>query len=312
MLQRAVLSAIEAGRPFGTPIIICDDSTDDTNAAVLAELRHAYPHVEVIQNERNLGIDGNIVNAMNHCPARYGWLLGEDDVLTPEAIRVVRAALEREPAAPFLFVNYAAVNEDYSRILKPAALAIDADREIDAASFLAEYGWAAGFIGACVIERAAWNPARAARYIGTWFAHVGGIMEAARDRPIRMIAQPLVWNRTGSPDAFTWTGSMMNVLGGWKRMTDMLKPLFDEQVCRRAASQFVRAHGVHSIAFLAYARAGGALTPELVEREIVSGDFSIMYQWCARALSRVPVSWCHAAHRAWQRISSRPAAIAKS
>jgi glycosyltransferase involved in cell wall biosynthesis len=303
-----VQSAIEAGRSFGTPIVICDDSTDDTNASVLKELRASYPHLDVIRNQRNLGIDENIVNAMNHCPARYGWLLGEDDLLLPDAIRIVRGAIERGPPTPFLFVNYAAVNEDYSRILKPAALALDEDREMDAAEFFENHGWAAGFIGACVIERAAWERVNVDRYIGTWFAHVGGIMEAARGRRVRLIARSLVWNRTGSADAFTWTGSMMNVLSGWKRLTHLLEPQYGPSFCRQAASQFERAHGLHSLAFLGYARAGGALTPELVAREIAPGDFPAAYKWCARAIARVPVSWCRAAHRVWQRLNSRAVA----
>ncbi len=307
LLRRCVRSVIDAGASFGTPIVITDDSTDEINVEVIRALQAEYPFIEHRRNPQRLGIDGNIVHAMNCCPARYGWLLGEDDLLVPEAIRTVRAALTGDASQPFLFVNYAAVNEDYSRILKARAIPIHEGMEMDAAQFLEQYGWAAGFIGACVTDRAAWGRVRIEPYLGTWFAHVGGIMEACRGREIRLIAEPLVWNRTGSPGAFTWTGSMLDVLDGWRRLMRLLEPLYGEAVCARSADSFVRAHGLNTIAFLGYARAGGALTPELVRREIVRGNHPLLFKWAAVGIARLPVGFCRALHRAWQAMTSRRA-----
>lgn len=307
LLRRCVRSVIEAGASFSTPIVITDDSTDETNVDVIRELHAEYPFIEHRRNPQRLGIDGNIVHAMNCCPARYGWLLGEDDLLLPDAIRTIRAALTGDASRPFLFVNYAAVNEDYSRILKARAIPIQGDAEMEAAVFLGRYGWAAGFIGACVIDRAAWGAVRVEPYVGTWFAHVGGIMEVCLGQSVRLFAEPLVWNRTGSPGAFTWTGSMLDVLDGWRRLMRLLEPLYGEAVCTQAAEAFIRAHGLNTIAFLGYARAGGALTPELVRREIVRGAHPLLFKWAAVGIARLPVGMCRALHRAWLAISSRRA-----
>lgn len=305
LLRRCVRSVIAAGAPFGTPIVITDDSTDDTNVEVIRELRADYPYLDHLRNPRNLGIDGNIVHAMNACPTRYGWLLGEDDLLLPDAIQTVRTILTGEHPPPFVFINYAAVNEEYSRVLKDRAIPARNDEDVDATCFLEAYGWAAGFIGACVVERAAWGRVQVEPYIGTWFAHVGGIMAACRGRRIRIVAQPLVCNRTGSPGAFTWTGSMLDVLDGWQRLMKLLEPLFGKSTCDKAARQFVRAHGLYTLSFLGYARAGGALTPQLVRRDILPGRYPRAYKWAARGMARVPVGWCRFAHQVWQRISSR-------
>lgn len=310
LLRRCVRSVIEAGASFGIPIVISDDSTDDTNAEVVRELRAEYPHIDHLRNPRTLGIDGNIVHAMNCCPARYGWWLGEDDLLLPGSIRVVREALSDGARFPFVFVNYCAVNEDYSRVLKERAIPLGADSDMEMSDFLVKFGWAAGFIGACVVDRAAWGRVRIEPYLGTWFAHVGGIMEACCGHSIRLIAEPQVWNRTGSTGAFTWTGSMLDVLDGWRRLMRLLEPLYSEAVCKRAAEAFIRAHGLNTIAFLGYARAGGALTPELVRRQILNGDYPLLYKWAAVGLARVPVGFCRALHRAWQAVTSRQAGAA--
>ena len=308
LLRACVESVIRSGAAFNTPVYVVDDSTDDTNVAVLESLRRAYPPIHHVRNSRNLGIDGNIVHAVNSCRARYAWLLGEDDQLVPEAIAEARKLLERAVGAwPFVYVNYASLNEDFSRILKPRSLALDRDEEQNAAQFLAESAWSMGFIGACIIDRAAWGAIDASRYIGTWFAHVGVIGEVCHGKSVHLIARPLVWNRCGSTAAFTWTGSMMQVLAGWGRMVDLLEPLYGADVCRRARDSFERAHGLRSVKFLAYARAGGALTPEVVREHLRARDYPLSYRTAAEVLARVPASWCRQAQRCWHAWTSRVA-----
>lgn len=307
LLERSIRSVIRAGRDFETPIVVTDDSTDETNVPVIRRMQSEYPHIHHHRNDRNLGIDGNIVESMNQCPARYGWWLGEDDLLTPTAIRQVRQILEGADPPEFLFVNYSAVNEDYTRILKRRAIPLIRDATMEASAFLARYGWAAGFIGACVINRLAWGRIDVTPYIGTWFAHVGGIFSAVVGRAVGIVAEPLVWNRTGSAGVFTWTGSMLDVLDGWRRLMSMLEPLYGAEVCAQSARAFERAHGLNSILFLAYARAGGALTPELVREAILPGDYSPLYKLAARCLARTPVSWCRMAQRTWHALISERA-----
>lgn len=307
LLRGAVRSVIRAGREFGTPIVITDDSTDRTNEVVLRELCAEYPYICCYRNERNLGIDGNIIESMNRCPSRFGWWLGEDDWLLPDAIRTVRRVLESSNPPRFVFVNYSLVNEDYTRILKRKAIELNDDSCFPSADFLVRYGWAAGFIGGCIIDYQAWITSDVSRFMGTWFAHVGGIFSAIRNQSVYAIAEPLVWNRTGSSAAFTWSGSMLNVLQGWRRLMYLLESDYGAEVCAQAAEAFERAHGLSSITFLAYARAGGALTPELVRREILPGPHSFAYKVAARLFSRLPVAWFRTAQRAWHTVSSRPA-----
>ena len=300
LLETVRSVAAAGGREFEIPVFVADDSLDDTNAAVLATLRSEYAFLHVFRNERNLGIDGNILHAVDVNACRHAWLLGEDDRLAPGAIARVLGVLEKEDA-PFVYVNYASVNADFGKTLKPVSLPLQADAKISADRFWREDAWSAGFIGACVVRKPDWEKVDRARYVGTWFAHVGTIMELCRGSEIPMIADPLVRNRCGTTEVFTWTSSLMDVLDGWRRLCVLLEPLYGAEACRESLRSFRRAHGLGTVKFLAYARAGGALTPAVVRDQIWPGAESLGFKLWALVLARLPSGWFRALQRWRQR-----------
>ena len=285
-LVRCVRSAIQAARGHGVPIHIADDSADDTNVSAIAELQRDYPVVHH-RNPRNLGIDGNILHSVDLCEARHAWIMGEDDRMTPEAVETVLAVLEGGER-PFVYVNYASVDEDLSVVLRKRSLALEADVEEDAEAFLSKHAWSMGFIGACVVDKALWSSVRQEPYLGTWFAHVGVVMEYLRGRKAYLVAKPLVLNRCGSPGAFTWSGSTYDVLGGWGRMVDLLRSHYPARVCDQAAASFRAAHGIGTIPFFGYLRAGGALDPDAWERHVRNGPYPAWSRGAAWCIARTP------------------------
>lgn len=301
LLETVRSIAAAGGREFKIPVFISDDSVDGTNEAALADLKSEYPFLHVFRNEKTLGIDGNILRSVDVNTCRHAWLLGEDDRLVPGAVERVLRVLEKEDA-PFVFVNYKSVNADFSKTLKPVSLPLREDATMPAARFWRECSWSAGFIGACVVRKADWEQVDRSRYVGTWFAHVGSIMELCRGHGIPMIAAPLVRNRCGTTEVFTWTSSLMDVLDGWRRLCALMEPLYGAEACRESLRSFRRAHGLGTAKFLAYARAGGALTPEVVRRQILPGGESIGFKAWALVMSRLPATW----FRAMQRWRQRP------
>ncbi len=296
LLETVRSIAVAGGRESGIPVFISDDSMDGTNDAALEVLKAEYPFVHVSRNEKNLGIDGNILRSVDVNTCRYAWLLGEDDRLVPGAVERVLRILEREDV-PFVYANYSSVNADFSRTLKPVSLPLRADARMPADRFWRECSWSIGFIGACVVRKADWEKADRRRYLGTWFAHVGAIMELCRGREIPMIAKPLVRNRCGTTEVFTWTSSLMDVLDGWRRLCALLEPVYGAEACRESLRSFRRAHGLGTVKFLAYARAGGALTPEVVREQILPGGESAWFKAWARVMARLPSGWFRALQR---------------
>ncbi len=286
-LRRCVASIIRSAAPHQVPIFIADDSTDDTNVPVVSELRTQYPRIAHHRNPTNLGIDGNIVNAVDLCDCRYAWIMGEDDRMTPDAIPTVLQVLA-SGQPPFVYVNYSSVDEDVSLVLHERSLELTADGDESAEEFFACDAWSMGFIGACVVDKDLWRTIDPRPYVGTYYAHVGVIMEYLRGRRVHLVAKPLVLNRVGSTRAFTWTSSVFDVLHGWATMVDRLRGLYPADVCDRAATSYRRAHGIGTIPFFCYLRADGALTAANHDRYVRGGPYPALQRAAAWCIARTP------------------------
>jgi glycosyltransferase involved in cell wall biosynthesis len=306
-LVRCVRSIIRSAAPHGVPVHIADDAADDTNVAAIAALRAEYPLVFHHRNERNLGIDRNILHAVDVCDARHAWIIGEDDRVTPEAVPAVLDVLSRGER-PFVYVNYASVDDTLTTVLAERSLPLERDGEKSAEAFFAEDAWSMGFIGACVVDRARWATVRSDAYVGTYYAHVGTIMEYLRGARVHLVARPVVLNRCGTPGIFTWRSATFDVLHGWSAMVDRLRGVYPSDVCDRATASFRRAHGVGTVPFFAYLRADRALDPAVHARYVQDGPYSPAARRAAWWIARTPPQLFQAARgtlRAVRRVRNR-------
>lgn len=255
-LQECLRSIVLSAGHLKVPIFVSDDSTDDTNVAVIQQIQAEYPWVVHYRNISNLGIDRNIVQAADICDCRYAWLMGEDDRLQSDAVPKVVHALHSSPDIHFFFVNYLSIDGNMRIILRKRALDLRHGERFPAEEFLRRHGWAAGFLGACVVHKESWSGVNREKHIGTYFAHVGTIFEYLAGESVSVIADPVVMNRSGSPETFTWSENTFSVLDGWSLAMDLLQPYYDKKVCEEAKINFIRAHGFDSLYFLLYLRAG--------------------------------------------------------
>jgi glycosyltransferase involved in cell wall biosynthesis len=289
-----VASIIRSAGPHQVPIHIADDSTDGTNLVAIEELRAKYPFLVHHRNPRNLGIDGNILHAVDLCESRHVWIMGEDDRMTPEAIPTVLRVLGSGERA-FVYVNYASVDDDLSTVLAERSLPLERDAEMGADEFFSTSAWSMGFIGACVIRKDLWSEVRAERYLGTYFAHAGRILEYLRGRRASLVAQPVVLNRCGTPNAFSWTSSAFEVLNGWGKMVDLLRAVYPEDVCARAAASFRRAKGIGTLRSFCYFRADGVLNAEVHEKHVRRGPYPALSRLLSWWIARTPAVFFRAA-----------------
>lgn len=256
-LELCVNSIIKSASEYKVPIFISDDSSDTTNSLVLARLKNQYPFIISTKNQQNIGIDANILQCVNICTSKFAWLIGEDDRLLPSAVKKVLMLLESANFSdlPFIFSNYASVDDSISIYLNVKVLSIEQDDFETAKSFLENHSWASGFLGGCIINKEQWSSVVSTKYIGTYFAHVGTILEMIYNRNIYLISEPLVLNRCGEPRLFSWTDSMFEVAAGWRKMINKLPAVYPRGSLIVAIRQFEKAHGLYTFRFLCYARA---------------------------------------------------------
>lgn len=78
-------------------------STDETEKVVLSAQRHIP--IKYRKNAANLGIPRNFLNAVEMAEGEFAWLIGDDDLLLPDALERVLRLIEEHPAVDFFYVN---------------------------------------------------------------------------------------------------------------------------------------------------------------------------------------------------------------
>lgn len=216
-LLRCVTSAINAAGECPVRIFISDDSLGDTNIKIYDQLEQYADRISIYRNTVNLGIDDNIQQCINMCDCDYAWIIGEDDYFLPNSIARVYEGMQKSNS-PFFFANYSYVGDDESRILGCAVPF--ATSHMTSYEFMEKYLWAAGFIGACIINRRRWSSTVAAPYKNTYYTHLGRICEllANCDERVFVFSDPCVANRVEGSDTFTWSRDSYGVFFGFCRM----------------------------------------------------------------------------------------------
>ena len=270
LLARCLDSIIRQADGLPLRVYVCDDSCSDINDSVMAAAMARLPAIRYERNPRNLGINENIRKVIGGCGGDVAWPVGEDDFFLPGAL--ARACREIQAfRGPFVMCNYAFVGDDDSG-LGPLALSLPADIDMSAEAFIAQYLWATGFMGACLIDVAAWHRVQTDRYRGTWYAHVGHIVEMLghREQAVRVIVEPMVANRATDRSFFTWRAHELDVLLGFERMCARAAEAVPDLAysLRRAALVWRDKQHHLSMRSLARMRADGAISADLYQREL--------------------------------------------
>jgi glycosyltransferase involved in cell wall biosynthesis len=252
------------------PIYVFDDSCSEVNRQVYDEFSARFPVLRVHFNPVNLGIDRNIDQCITAPDARYVWVIGEDDLAVEGAIDALMARL-KDASPEYVFVNYQYVSNDYRTLLQVAAPeATDGPRS--AGEFFAELGWATGFLGANVVNKAHWDSSSTA-YMGTYFNHVGKIFsELSPEGVVEVISRPMVYNRAESLESFTWIKDTFEVNAGFGVMCRALAhscPEWSEQA-KRGLARFEEKMDLRKLKALMVLRALGVYDLEKY-RAYVSG-----------------------------------------
>lgn len=100
------LAALEAEYAAGGRFELCvsDNGSTDETPRLLADAALRFP-LEWRRSERNRGVARNILDVVAMASGDFCWLLGDDDLLLPGAIRTVERLLAAHPEVDHLFAN---------------------------------------------------------------------------------------------------------------------------------------------------------------------------------------------------------------
>jgi hypothetical protein len=298
LLARCIDSALASIGDHDCEVLVCDDSGDDTNAAVYAARASAGTRLRVVRNSVNLGIDANICHCVEEAMSAYVWLIGEDDLMRQSGVATVLAILSRSTAYPFVYVNYSYITDDQSLELRHQSIE-ESRTELPFETFVDEHLWSAGFIGGCVVNRDDFLETDYRSYIGTYYAHVAGIILASLGRTIGLVCEPQVGNRVGTASTFTWSSDSFGVFQGWRLLLKRLAPVLGPDHYERARASHQRAHGYLGYKFLMTKKADEVLSAGNVA-DLVQGDVSDAERHRIHMVAHYfPASFCRAVRAAY-------------
>ncbi len=259
-LDSALASIVPQAGPIGAPIFIPDNACGPTHVEVIARWRQRHPNIVHEINDTNIGIDANVDKAIARCPARYVFVLGDDDLILPGFVSAVLDVLRRDQPAHILCAYMYLDNAQRPITGRSVLPAEAAGRTFGAV--LVEHGWALGFIGAHIFNRARYTRC-AASAMGSYFNHVAKIIAVVQpDDQIPIITTPRVGNRADDETTPTWSGDRLNVLFGLERvmrqsMAGRYAPQDIEAAVFNARRQLGYAQTVRLLYWAALAKASG-------------------------------------------------------
>lgn len=189
----ATLESIVGQISESVEIVVADGASTDNTKEVVLDYQKKYPQIKYYQLHKKGGVDCDYCKAIERATGKYFWLMSDDDILKPNAVRKVLK--ETQHNLGLIIVNSEIRSVDLSCVLKRKILPLSEDRIYrtqEYQDFFADMASYLSFIGCVVIERNLWISREKARYFGTEFVHVGVIFQAVIASNILVIAEPLI------------------------------------------------------------------------------------------------------------------------
>lgn len=288
-LKNCILSAIKYAENIPIKIFVVDDSVSDVNEPFINELKAKHDFIVYIKNSVNIGIDDNIQKCVDVCDCDYAWIIGEDDLFLPGSIKRINDIVQ-DNNFDFIVSNYFFSSEDHSTLLSKA-LSTVVEGPMPTHEFIENYLWSIGFIGACVIKMEQWKKTYPEVYKGTYYTHVGRILNIiSKSADIYISEEPNVANRAAGEDTFTWKKDSFGVFLGFEKMCNIVAQndsTISSQLLKAIAT-FRKKTGYFSIKTLLRLRAEQSYDHNQYKKYIVNSDLGFIKKGGFFLISVIP------------------------
>lgn len=209
------LESIVSQWEAGIEVVIVDGGSIDDTEQIVKSFQQRFPDIRYVRNDAsgkkpsNEGFDRDCAQAVEMAGGDYCWLMTDDDLLKPGAIRKILAEIDKDYA--LIVANAEVRNSDFTELLLRKRPDLPQDR------IFAAHEWDAfaktttshlTFVGAVIIKRQLWLSRKREKYYGSGFIHVGVIFDQPIEGSILVTADPLVSIRLGNAQ---WTSRAFQI-----------------------------------------------------------------------------------------------------
>ena len=183
----------------GIELIVVDGASPDNTSEVITQYISLYPEIRYYRELENSGIDKDYDKAVGYAKGEYCWLMTDDDLMKPDAVKNVLAKLDG--SNDLVVANAEVANADFSKILDEKLIKINSNKTYSINTkdaFLSDTGHGLSFIGCVIIKREKWLIRERTAYYGSLFIHVGVIFQKPFLGKVELISEPLITIRYGN------------------------------------------------------------------------------------------------------------------
>lgn len=207
-------------------LIVVDGASSDNTPEILADYQLRYPEIRYFREPKNSGVDCDYDKAVGYARGKYCWLMSDDDLLKPGAIKILLEAFKQNFS--YIFVDAEVRSSDFSKLLLKNRFLLDKDRIYKPKAYrelFIDTAKQLSFIGSVVIKRAIWMERNRQSYYGSFFIHVGVIFQALPPENVLVIAEPQVIIRYSNA---SWTSRTFEIwMFKWPQIIWSLKLFLD-------------------------------------------------------------------------------------
>ena len=180
-------------------VVVVDGASPDNTQQEVSPYVARFPQLHYFREASNSGVDRDYDKAIGYARGEYCWLMTDDDLLLPGALKRVLSEVEDSPE--LVLVNAEVRNVDFSKQLQPRIIEQEADRNYgpaDAERFMVETLQGLTFIGCVIVRRQTWLSRDRESYFGSLFVHVGVIFQAPWPGQVKLVSAPQMVIRYGN------------------------------------------------------------------------------------------------------------------
>ncbi len=108
----SILIAISNCPDFEVEVCISDNCSKDNTREIVKTFLSILP-ISYHQNNENLGIPKNFLNVVSMAKGEFAWLVGDDDLLTPNSLQIIKDLLNKNESVEFFYVNAYHLSADF-------------------------------------------------------------------------------------------------------------------------------------------------------------------------------------------------------
>lgn len=283
-------------------LLISDNASPDDTWDYLLALQTRQPAISIFRQTENVGAERNIYGLVERACGEWLWVIGDDDLLEPEAIGEVLSALKLAP--PAVVLNYSVWSSDFSRLVKRMKFSACLPKRCETSDdLMRQFGIEIGYCSALVFRKdhfSSVDRARYERFSPYGFAFLYAFYSGARfATDFQYIGIPIVRNRAANSTGFDW---YKYFVGGTTMVLDQLGVEgYSKAAITSAKESVVMRFVLHDI--LVRKRDGADTSKVFGITRKAYGSFAIFWLGIVPALA-IParlVRWAHHLLEVWRK-----------